>query len=81
MSLYKPATHGRRINKNGKDESSLQFGLAVFCRFEARVGECYTTYISVLAHIPGGRQLYLDLDFVKNFSCGRSDAVVICHFL
>jgi hypothetical protein len=53
--------HGRRINKNDKDESSLHFGLAVFCRFEARVGECYVTYISVPVAILGGRQLYVDL--------------------
>jgi hypothetical protein len=68
--------HVRRINKNGKDESSLHFGLAVFCRFEARVGECYAAYISVPVAILGGRLLYGDLYFVQKFSCGRNDAVV-----
>ncbi len=52
--VYEGATHGRRINKNGKDESSLHFGLDVFCRFEARVGECYATYIPVPVDILGG---------------------------
>jgi hypothetical protein len=46
--------HGRRNNKNGKDEFSLHIGLDVFCRFEAR-GECYATYISMPVAILGGK--------------------------
>jgi hypothetical protein len=40
-------SHGRRINKKGKDELYFHFGLAVLSWFEARVRECYAAHLSL----------------------------------